>query len=45
MLLEIASCCIKVRFLDMLNINYTNIAYRVYSIAIINIKINRLENY
>jgi len=45
LLLEIANCRTKVRFLNMLNINRTNFAHKAHFVATINIKISKLENY
>jgi len=45
LLLRIASCRTKVRFLNKLNIDRTNVAHKAHFIATINIKINELENH
>jgi len=45
LLSRIASCRIKARFLNKLDIDRTNATHRAHFVATISIKINKLKNY
>jgi len=45
LLSRIASCRIKVKSLNKLDIDRTNVAHKAHFVATINIKMSKLENY